>query len=60
MEYLVDVDIELGQSVEDELALINEDFGLLLQKLLAIYVSSQVPFFISSGMVAENIMTCLL
>jgi len=32
----VDVDIELGQSVENELSFIDEDFCFLLQKLFAI------------------------
>ena len=34
--YLVDVDVELGQAVQDELALVDEDLRLLLQEFLAI------------------------
>lgn len=33
---LVDVDVELGQAMEDELALIDEDIHLVIQELLAI------------------------
>ena len=34
--YLVDVDVELGQAVQDKLALVDEDLRLLLQEFLAI------------------------
>lgn len=34
--YLVDVDEELGQSVQNELALVDEDLALLPQELLAV------------------------
>ena len=34
--YLVDVDVELGQAVQDEFALVDEDLRLLLQEFLAI------------------------
>lgn len=33
---LVDVDVELGEAVEDELALIDEDIHLVVEELLAV------------------------
>jgi hypothetical protein len=35
---LVDIDVELGQAVEDEFTLIDEDLTFLLQKLLAVFL----------------------
>ena len=37
--YLIDVDEELSQSVENELALIDEDLAFLLEEFLAVYLS---------------------
>ena len=34
---LVDVDVELGQTVKDELALIDEDIHLIVEELFAIF-----------------------
>lgn len=57
--YFIDVDIELGQSMENQFSLIDEDLSFLLEELLAIWVRRDLPFFISSGMVALNMSTCL-
>lgn len=34
--YFIDVDIELGQSMENQFSLIDEDLSFLLEELLAI------------------------
>lgn len=34
--YLIDVDVELSQTMENKFALIDEDLRLILQKLLAV------------------------
>ena len=56
---LVDVDIKLSQAVQNELSFIDENFRLFLKELFTVYFKKELPFFISSGMVALNMRTCL-
>jgi hypothetical protein len=42
--YLIDIDIELCQPMEDEFTLIDENFCFFLQELLAIFIRRKVTF----------------
>lgn len=58
---LLDINEKLGQSVKNKLSFINKDINFILQKLLTVYNKFMIiPFLRSSGMVALNIITCLL
>lgn len=61
INYFLDVDEKLGQTVENKLSFIDENIDFILEEFLAIFeFNERIPFLSSSGMVALNIMTCLL